>query len=64
MPGAPEEPAGCRCGEVLRGVIDPPDCPLFGRRCTPETPVGRLHGLQRGSCAAHFRYRALRRAGR
>ncbi len=57
--GAPEEPAGCRCGEVLRGLIDPPDCPLFGRCCTPETPVGACMVSSEGSCAAHFRYRAI-----
>jgi hydrogenase expression/formation protein HypD len=62
-PGAPEEPAGCRCGEVLRGVIDPPDCPLFGRRCTPEMPVGACMVSSEGSCAAHFRYRALDLSG-
>jgi hydrogenase expression/formation protein HypD len=57
--GAPEEPAGCRCGEVLRGVIEPPDCPLFGRRCTPETPVGACMVSSEGACAAHYRYRAF-----
>jgi hydrogenase expression/formation protein HypD len=58
-PGEPEEPAGCRCGEVLRGLIDPPDCPLFGQRCTPETPVGACMVSSEGSCAAHFRYSAI-----
>ncbi len=58
-PGEPVEPRGCRCGEVLRGLIDPPECALFGRRCTPETPVGACMVSSEGSCAAHFRYRAF-----
>ena len=58
-PGEPEEPAGCRCGEVLRGLIEPSECRLFGRRCTPETPVGACMVSSEGSCAAHFRYRAI-----
>jgi len=58
-PGEPVEPRGCRCGEVLRGLIDPPECALFGRRCTPETPVGACMVSSEGSCAAHFRYRAI-----
>ena len=58
-PGEPVEPAGCRCGEVLRGLIDPPECRLFGRRCTPETPVGACMVSSEGSCAAHYRYRAI-----
>jgi hydrogenase expression/formation protein HypD len=58
-PGEPQEPAGCRCGEVLRGLIDPPECRLFGGRCTPETPVGACMVSIEGSCAAHFRYRAI-----
>lgn len=53
LPG--EEPAGCRCGEVLRGLLDPPDCPLFGRRCRPESPVGACMVSAEGSCAARYR---------
>ena len=62
-PGAPEEPRGCRCGEVLRGLIDPPQCALFGRRCTPETPVGACMVSSEGACAARFRYRSIAAAG-
>ncbi|MBD3237640.1 MAG: hydrogenase formation protein HypD [Candidatus Eisenbacteria bacterium] len=50
------EPSGCRCGEVLRGAIDPPDCPLFAQRCTPERPVGACMVSSEGSCAAWFRH--------
>jgi hydrogenase expression/formation protein HypD len=55
----PLEPAGCRCGEVLRGVTDPADCSLFGRRCTPEDPVGACMVSSEGACAARYRYRGL-----
>jgi len=52
----PVEPAGCRCGEVLTGRIDPVHCPLFGRACTPENPVGACMVSSEGSCAAAWRY--------
>lgn len=51
------EPAGCRCGDVLRGALSPSACPLFGRACTPEHPVGPCMVSSEGSCAARFRYR-------
>ncbi len=52
----PAEPAGCRCGDVLRGALTPPECPLFRTRCTPETPVGACMVSSEGACAAYFRY--------
>jgi hydrogenase expression/formation protein HypD len=55
----PLEPAGCRCGEVLRGVTDPANCALFGARCTPEDPVGACMVSSEGACAARYRYRGL-----
>jgi len=58
-PGAPLEPRGCRCGEVLRGVVDPAECPLFGRRCTPQDPVGACMVSSEGACAARYRYRGI-----
>jgi hydrogenase expression/formation protein HypD len=51
------EPRGCRCGDVLRGVIPPDGCPLFGRACTPADPVGPCMVSSEGSCAAYHRYR-------
>ena len=51
------EPRGCRCGDVLRGVIAPDKCPLFGRVCTAESPVGPCMVSSEGSCAAYWRYR-------
>jgi hydrogenase expression/formation protein HypD len=53
----PKEPAGCRCGDVLRGILDPASCPLFGRLCTPESPQGACMVSSEGSCAARYLYR-------
>lgn len=50
------EPAACRCGQVLRGIITPAQCPLFGKACTPERPVGACMVSTEGSCAAHYKY--------
>ena len=55
LPPAREAP-GCRCGEVLRGVIRPTDCKLFGKACTPENPVGPCMVSSEGSCAAYYQY--------
>jgi hydrogenase expression/formation protein HypD len=49
-------PAGCSCGDVLKGRIRPPSCPLFGKTCTPDHPVGPCMVSSEGSCAAYFRY--------
>jgi hydrogenase expression/formation protein HypD len=57
--GEPLEPKGCRCGEVLRGVLDPAECALFGARCTPEDPVGACMVSSEGACAARHRYRGI-----
>jgi hydrogenase expression/formation protein HypD len=51
-----QEPAGCRCGEVLRGLIVPADCPHFGLSCTPEQPVGACMVSVEGACAAWYKY--------
>lgn len=50
------EHAGCRCGDVLRGIMAPSDCPLFRKVCTPENPVGPCMVSSEGSCAAYYRY--------
>lgn len=50
------ETHGCRCGDVLRGIIPPTKCPLFDRACTPENPVGPCMVSSEGSCAAYWRY--------
>ncbi|MBS3762752.1 MAG: hydrogenase formation protein HypD, partial [Planctomycetes bacterium] len=46
----------CRCDEILRGLIRPPECPLFGKTCTPENPVGPCMVSSEGSCAAYHKY--------
>lgn len=57
LPDVPSvEPAGCRCGDVLAGRIQPHRCPLFGCPCTPEEPVGPCMVSSEGSCSAVYRY--------
>lgn len=55
-PGPPEEPAGCICGDVIRGAARPTDCPLFGTACTPSQPVGPCMVSSEGTCAAYYLY--------
>ncbi len=50
------EAPGCRCGEVLRGVIRPPECRLFGKRCTPDSPLGPCMVSYEGACLITHRY--------
>ena len=47
---------GCRCGEVLKGMMPPNQCPLFGKACTPASPVGPCMVSTEGSCAAFYKY--------
>lgn len=49
-----QEAKGCRCGDVLRGMLPPEECPLFHRACTPEHPVGPCMVSSEGSCAAAY----------
>ncbi|HEX8948816.1 MAG TPA: hydrogenase formation protein HypD [Dissulfurispiraceae bacterium] len=51
------EPKGCQCGLVLRGIKVPSECPLFGKACTPERPIGACMVSTEGSCAAYYKYR-------
>jgi hydrogenase expression/formation protein HypD len=51
-----QEPKGCLCGLVLRGVKIPTDCRLFGKGCTPEHPIGACMVSTEGSCAAYYKY--------
>ena len=60
MPGIRvTDPKAAQCGEVLKGVLKPHQCKLFGRECTPEQPVGALMVSSEGACAAYYNY-ALR----
>jgi hydrogenase expression/formation protein HypD len=51
-----EDRSGCRCGEVLCGLIEPPQCGLFEESCTPDMPVGPCMVSSEGACAAWFKY--------
>lgn len=55
-PEASREPAGCLCGDILRGVKVPLDCTLFSVACTPEHPVGPCMVSSEGTCAAYYHY--------
>lgn len=46
----------CRCGEVLKGMVKPPECALFGRKCTPNHPIGPCMVSSEGSCSAYYKY--------
>jgi hydrogenase expression/formation protein HypD len=50
------EPPGCLCSQVIAGMSTPPQCALFGARCTPDDPVGPCMVSSEGTCAAYFRY--------
>jgi hydrogenase expression/formation protein HypD len=47
---------GCRCGDVLRAAITPPECKLFGTACTPVNPFGPCMVSSEGTCAAYYKY--------
>ena len=51
------EPAECQSGLVLQGALRPDRCPAFGKRCTPEHPLGATMVSSEGACAAYYRYR-------
>jgi hydrogenase expression/formation protein HypD len=51
-----QEPAICISGQVLRGLKKPPDCPAFGKECTPQTPLGATMVSAEGACAAYYNY--------
>ncbi len=50
------DPKACQCGEVLKGVIKPYECKVFGTACTPEAPLGSLMVSSEGACAAYYNY--------
>ncbi len=55
VPSCAAEPGECRAGEVLRGVLKPPQCQAFRKSCTPERPLGAPMVSSEGACAAYFR---------
>jgi hydrogenase expression/formation protein HypD len=54
------DPTSCQCGEVLKGVLKPWQCKVFGSGCTPETPLGALMVSSEGACAAYYQYGGVR----
>jgi hydrogenase expression/formation protein HypD len=56
-----EELSGCRCGDVLCGLIEPPECGMFEKKCTPDTPVGPCMVSTEGTCAAWYKYARRRK---
>ena len=52
-------PSACRCGDVICGRISPSRCPMFGKRCTPEDPVGPCMVSSEGACAAAYKYQSV-----
>ncbi len=53
------KPTACRCGRVITGRMGPQGCPLFGKRCTPEDPVGPCMVSSEGACAAAYKYSSI-----
>ncbi len=51
-----EEPKGCACGNVLKGIVTPRECPLYDKLCTPTSPVGPCMVSSEGTCSAYYRY--------
>jgi hydrogenase expression/formation protein HypD len=56
------DPKACQCGEVLKGVIKPWECKVFGTACTPETPIGTCMVSSEGACAAYYNFGRFTRA--
>ena len=56
------DPKACQCGEVLKGVLEPWECKVFGTACTPETPIGTCMVSSEGACAAYYNFGRFSRA--
>ena len=56
------DPKACQCGEVLKGVLKPWECKVFGTACTPETPIGTCMVSPEGACAAYYNFGRFTRA--
>ncbi|MFI6887640.1 hydrogenase formation protein HypD [Streptosporangium canum] len=54
--GRVADPKACQCGEVLKGVLKPWECKVFGTACTPETPIGTCMVSSEGACAAYYNF--------
>ncbi len=53
------KPTACKCGSVLKGHIQPTECPLFAKACTPQKPLGPCMVSTEGSCASYYRYMGI-----
>ncbi len=51
-----KEPPGCRCAEVLKGILKPPECSLFRKVCSPSNPIGACMVSSEGTCSAYYKY--------
>ena len=60
VPEVEDEPKGCRCGEVLRGLIRSEECPMFGRSCNPNKPLGPCMVSHEGNCSIAYRFSGKR----
>ncbi|MFH0826880.1 MAG: hydrogenase formation protein HypD [Candidatus Omnitrophota bacterium] len=47
----------CKCADVLKGIVSPPECPLFSKGCTPDHPIGACMVSSEGACHAYYKYR-------
>jgi hydrogenase expression/formation protein HypD len=54
----------CQCGNILKGLVKPWECKVFGTACTPETPIGTCMVSSEGACAAYYKYNRLVRTGK
>jgi len=52
-----DESTECMAGAILQGQLKPHECPAFGTRCTPDSPLGAPMVSSEGACAAYYRYR-------
>jgi hydrogenase expression/formation protein HypD len=60
VPWVEDEPKGCRCGEVLRGLIRSEECPMFGKACNPNKPLGPCMVSHEGNCSIAYRFSAVK----
>jgi hydrogenase expression/formation protein HypD len=57
--GLTDKPANkCKCGDILKGLISPPGCPLFSKVCSPDNPIGPCMVSNEGACNAYFKYKS------
>ena len=46
----------CICGDILKGLANPPECTIFGTACKPTSPIGSCMVSSEGACAAYYKY--------